>query len=351
MKAVVKTSPEPGIEVVDRPYPMLKPGWVILKIRAAGICGSDIHTYHSTWKPFSADWATGGFTELALGHEFSGEVVEVGKGVDEWEVGDRVVASKVIPCGHCIYCRLDLPWCSSRVSTEGAMAEYLAMPSQALFEIPEWVSFEAAALCEPFTIALYAVQDVSALRPGQAAVILGPGPIGLLTLLSAKLLTPKVTVVTGRSVDVQPRLELAERLGADETINVDETDPVERVFTLTEGVGADVVYECAGVPLLRQGLRMLRYGGDYVAIGHPGSPTPKPLAFDSGDYYIMQSKRQRILSSFLQELRTWKTVTNLLWSKRVDLQNLVSHRIALTDAVRGFEIAASRKALKVVLMP
>ena len=349
---MIKTSAEPGIEVIDRPYPEIKPDWVILKIRAAGICGSDIHTYHSTWKPSTADWTTGGFKELALGHEFSGDVVEVGMGVDGWEAGDRVVGSMGIPCGHCAYCRLDLPWCSSRVRAGGgAMAEYLAIPSQALFRIPEWVSYEAAALCEPFTIALYAVQDVSALRPGQSAVILGPGPIGLLTLLSAKLLTPKITVVTGRSVDMQPRLELAERLGADETINVDETDPVERVFALTEGLGADVVYECAGVPLLRQGLRMLRYGGDYVAIGHPGSLTPKPLAFDSGDYYIMQSKRQRILSSFLQELRTWNTVTNLIWSKRVNLQNLVSHRVPLADAVRGFEIAASCKALKVVLVP
>lgn len=351
MKAVMKTSPQPGIEVVDVPYPQLRRGWVILKIHAVGICGSDLHTYHSTWKPFTDDWARGGFKEHILGHEFSAEIAEVGEGVEGFAKGDRVVANKIIPCGECEHCKLGLPWCTNRVQTEGAMAEYLAMPAKSLFRIPKWVSYEAAALCEPLTVALYAVQDISGLTAGQLAVVLGPGPIGLATVIAAKLLTPKAIVVTGTTVDVSPRLETAKKLGADVTVNVDEEDPVKKVHALTRGMGADVVYEAAGVPLLRQGLAMLRYGGEYVAIGHPGSLKPEPIAFDSGDYYRLQSKRQKILAVYLEETRNWQTATDLLWERRLDLQPLVSHVLPLSDAVKGFEIAASKKSLKVVLVP
>ncbi len=351
MKAVMKTSPKPGIEVVDVPYPELRPGWVILKIRAVGICGSDIHTYHSTWKPFTDDWARGGFRKHILGHEFSGEVAEVGEGVEDFVKGDRVVATTMINCGQCEYCKQGIPWCINRERTDGAMAEYLAMPAKSLFRIPDWVSYEAAVLCEPLTVALYAVLDISSLAPGQFTTVLGPGPIGLATVIAAKLLTPRTIVATGTGVDVSPRLETARKVGADVVVNVDEEDPVKKVLDLTGGIGADVVYEAAGVPLLRQGLAMLRYGGEYVAIGHPGSLRPEPIAFDSGDYYRFQSRRQKILAVYIEEARNWKTVMDLLWAKKIDLQPLVSHVLPLTDAVRGFEIAASRKSLKVVLVP
>ncbi len=351
MKAVMKTSPQPGIEVVDVPYPELKPDWVILRIHAVGICGSDIHTYHSTWKPMFEDWSRGGFKKHILGHEFSAEIEEVGKEVKGFAAGDRVVANKIIPCGKCEHCRLGLPWCTDRVKTDGAMAEYLAMPARSLFRIPAWVGYEAAALCEPLTVALYAVQDISSLTAGQLAVVLGPGPIGLATVMAAKLLTPRTIVVTGTRIDVSPRLEAAKKLGAGVIVNVDEEDPVKKVLDLTKGLGADVVYEAAGVPLLRQGLAMLRYGGEYIAIGHPGSMKPEPIVFDSGDYYRMQSKRQKVLTVYLEETRNWQTVADLLWERKVDLQPLVSHVLPLSDAVKGFEIAASRKSLKVVLVP
>jgi threonine dehydrogenase-like Zn-dependent dehydrogenase len=231
------------------------------------------------------------------------------------------------------------------------MAEYLAMPAKSLYRIPDWVGYEAAALCEPLTVALYAVQDISSLTAGQVAVVLGPGPIGLATIIAAGLFTPRTIIATGTTVDINPRLQTAKKLGADVIINVDEEDPVKKVLDLTRGMGADVVYEAAGVPLLRQGLAMLRYGGEYIAIGHPGSLKPEPIAFDSGDYYRMQSKRQKILTCFLEEARNWQTATDMLWKKRIDLQPLVSHVLPLSDAVKGFEIASTRKALKVVLVP
>jgi L-iditol 2-dehydrogenase len=357
MKAVVKAPQGRGIEVVDEPYPELKPGYVIVKIKAAGICGTDLHTYEKMNHPQSQ-------TALLrpLGHEGSGEIVEVGMGVEGFEVGDRVTYNPFVPrdrgfCDSCEYCLTGNPLgCSKRhlTSLGGTMAEYTAIRGDALYRLPDNLTYEEGALAEPFAVGLAAVHEVVQFRAGQSAAILGSGPIGLCTLLAVKLASPSLTVVTGLSVDRTPRMALARRFGADVTVNVDEEDPVKRVMEVTEGLGVDAVFEAVGIPLVQQGLRMLKFRGKFVGIGHPAwseAAEHAAIPFTVADYLNMQHRRLTLAGHWIYDTSTWVMMMKLLETGRVDLKPLATHRLPLTEAETGFQLAFRRECIKVLLVP
>lgn len=355
MRAIVKAHPEPGCTVMDVPYPTLEANGVIIEVKACGICGSDVATaYHRTWEQVQRLFDPGQ-PYRSLGHEFVGEVVEVGQNVTELAVKDHVTVNPWFwgACGACRACRSYRPYdCRSprQVRRSGGMAEYTAAPAAFVYKLPHDLSWDEGALIEPFTITFAAVYDFSSFRPGKTAAILGPGPIGLLTLAAVQLGTPTLTVITGTSADVSPRLEIAQRLGADVTINVEAEDPIPRVMALTAGRGIEYVYETAGVPLLSQGIKMLAKEGEYTAIGHAHGVI-RPIPLDSSDYLMLQRKWAKINAMVLEKSSVWFTVIDLLTRRKIDLTPVITHHVPLDDALDGFELMRRQKSGKVIVNP
>lgn len=346
MKAVVKTKPGPGIEVLDLPVPPVGDTDILVKLRCGSVCGSDVHIYEGTagyeWLPLP----------VTLGHEFSGEVVETGAHVREVKPGDRITTLPMMPCSRCDLCRIGKgEACGSKLVlgllSPGAFAEYVRITAgAAIFRIPEGVSDEAAALCEPLAVALNAV-ELSGIKPGQNAAVLGPGPIGLLTLQALKAAGASAVLVAGTGADAG-RLAVAARMGADVTVDVDREDPVQRAAEIAGsgfGAGLDLVFEATGNPTsVSQALSMVKGGGKVVLIGiHAAHAEFSPTDLVRG--------RKSLIGAYAYEAATWQRALALLASGRVVVQPMITHTLPLARAEEGFELAVRKEAAKVVLIP
>jgi len=250
MRAVVKTKRGPGnVELRDVDVPKIAPDEVLIEVKRSGICGTDIHIYHD-----SAFYTP----PVVLGHEYSGVIAQIGSEVSDFNVGERVTSPATIPCGTCFMCKINRPnRCigeQKRIlgshKADGTFTKYVAVPSRILHKIPDALSFDEAAVVEPAACAIHNVSEIVGVNPGDIVVILGPGPMGLLSLQVAKISGAEKVVITGVGAD-KDRLRLAERLGADITINVEEEDAVEIVKSITDGLGADVVIEASGASAAR----------------------------------------------------------------------------------------------------
>jgi len=235
---------------------------VIVRVRAAGVCGSDVHGFTGS---------TGRRTPgIVMGHEFAGTIETLGAEVAGWQTGQRVIVQPLITCGTCAFCRAGKPnVCANRqligMHQHGAYAECVRVPQAQLRAMPDDLGWEQAALVEPLAVALHAVNATS-LRIMDTVVIVGAGPIGLLTLLAARLKGAGQVVVTDRSVH---RLELARRLGAAMVINVAEQDAVAEVQRVTDGLGAHAAIEAVGItPTVQQAQAVTRIGGQVTWIGN-----------------------------------------------------------------------------------
>ena len=343
MRALVNYAGTPGsVELRDVPRPQIRPAEVLLRSRGIGICGSDLHQWHGT-QAWQVNWP------VTLGHEFCGEVVEIGADVAGWQVGDRVAcetAARV--CGHCPMCRTGhYNLCPQRLGfgygVDGAAAEFVAAAPRLLHRIPDNVSWEQAALTEPCSVAFNAVVEKSHPRPGDLAVVLGPGPIGLLATQMLRNTGPARLVLVGLRRDAQ-RLELALRFGADEVIVSDETDAVARVLELGNGFGADLVIDAVGVSAtLQQALQMVRPEGQITKIGWG----PGPVGF-SLDPLI--AKAATLQGSFSHNWGTWERVLKLMGVGRLDLEPFLNV-YPLADWRTAFERMDRLEVPKVVLRP
>src|SRR5947209_1093911 len=216
MKAVVKTAPGVGnIDVLDIPEPETPAGHVKIAVRAAGICGTDLHIYYDEFRSRPP---------VVLGHEISGEVVEVGEGVERIRVGERVTTETYFStCGSCRFCRTGrINLCPDRRSigsaVNGGFTSYLVVPERNVHRLPDDVSFLGGALTEPLACVVHGALELPRLVPGDVAVVAGPGAIGLLTLQAVKA-AGATTIVLGTDTD-EHRLRMARELGADFTFNV-----------------------------------------------------------------------------------------------------------------------------------
>jgi len=245
--------------------PRPKPGEALVKIEACGVCGSDVHYY--------AHGRIGDFVvrkPLILGHECAGTVVAVGRRVENIQEGDRVAVEAGVTCGSCDHCRAGrYNLCPHVVflatpPVHGAFVQYLAHPASWLHRLPDAVSFEEGAMLEPFNVGLYAAR-LARVEPGASVAVLGSGPIGLTALQAARALGAGTIIAT----DVAPaRLRLARKLGAAHTIDARKHDPVQAILDLTDGKGADVVFEAAGtVGTTQQSVAVARRGGAIALIG------------------------------------------------------------------------------------
>lgn len=349
MKAVIKKEPKPGIQVADIPMPKISsPDEVLICVKAVGICGSDVHIY---------EWA-GGFEHLTkyipmvLGHEFSGELAEVGSQVSSFRPGDRVTSETGLTCGRCIYCLTGKPsLCDQRlglgrigIEKKGAMTDYVVSHVSLLHKIPEGVSYEEAAMSEPTAVALNALEQVK-IFPSDPVVVLGAGPIALTIAQGAKAAGAYPLVMTGLAQD-RERLMMAKSLGVDETIDVEKEDPVEKVKRMTNGLGAAVVFEVSGsVKAFNQGLDMLRKGGDLSVVGiFPGD-----ISVDATRKLVREMKAIR--GVFGGSRLSWDRALNLMALGQIKLKPLITHRLPITKAEEGFQACLAKKATKVILSP
>ena len=344
MKALVKKAKGKGeIELLDYPVPKVREGYVLLRIEAAGICGSDLKIYNDD-HPY--------YPPVILGHEFSGVIVDIGPGVEGWKKGERVVSEvHGLVCGRCRYCLSgEKHVCPSKRALgwgiDGGFAEYVNVPSWLLHRIPDGVSFEEAALMEPLAVAVHGILERAKVEPEDRVVVLGCGPIGLLALQMAKAEGASRVLITGVNQDEKIRLKMAERLGADRTVNVQKEDPVALVREETGGIGADLVIELSGSPAaISQGFRMVRTHGRFLAIGIPVEPEVslpwKEIIF----------KAPSLIFHFSSCYSSWERGLSLLGYKKVNVKSLISKVLPMKDWEEGFRLAKSGEAIKVLLKP
>jgi L-iditol 2-dehydrogenase len=341
MKALVKTQRGQGyLDYVDVPEPRPGPGEVKIRVKACGICGTDIHIRHDTFP---------NFPPVVLGHEFSGVVAELGMGVEGIEVGQRVVSEVVYEtCGRCRACktgyynlcltRRGLGWAAN-----GAFAPFTVVEAKNIHSMPDNLSFEEAALSEPLAVCSYAVCELTGVTAGDVVLVSGPGPIGLLTAQCAVAEGGRV-IVSGTSADAE-RMSVARELGIYRSINVDEQDVVALIRELGGGLGADVVFECSGAaPAARTGLEAIRKGGKYMQVGLFG----RPIEVDLDSVALKELKVGGVFSS---NWRGWNRGLRLAAQNHVQLRPLVSHVFPLAQWERAFELAEQRQGLKILLIP
>ena len=327
------------IEEVDRPA-ITAPDQALVKIRAVGVCGSDVHFYErGRIGPYVVK------DPVILGHESAGEVIEVGKRVKHLRPGDRVAIEPGVPDRTCWYCKTgrynlcaEVPFMGTP-PWNGAFCEYVAWPADFCFKLPPGLSFEEGAMAEPLAVAMQGTKR-GEVGVGQSVAVLGCGPIGLVTLQAARARGATRIIAT----DVQQsRLELAARMGATDIINAREGDPVARVRKLTAG-GVDVALETAGtVPTVQQACAMVRMGGVVTLIGMPGE-----LEFTMPVLDIIC--REYDVRGVFRYCNCYPPALALLGAGRVDVKSLITHRFPLDQAKAAIDFAKDRKDVAVKVM-
>ncbi len=341
MRALAKTRPAPGAELVERRVPVPGPGEVLLRMEAASICGTDYHLYR--WDPWAREILT---PPVVLGHELAGRVIAAGSEVTRVRDGDLVGVESHLVCWSCAQCRAgDMHLCRRLkvigAHVDGGFAEYMAVPEANAIE-SNGLDPAVVALQEPMGNAVHAafVEPIE----GRTVAVTGAGPIGLLSVAIARAAGAAWVVAT----DVEPfRLELARQMGADLALDAREPDTADRIVEATGGDGVEVVLEMSGSQAaLDQALHFITRGGRISLLGIFASPVEMHLS----DLVIQ--KGLRLHGVYGRRIyRTWEQTQDLLRSGAVDPGPLITHRLDLADWERGFELVASRHAGKVVLLP
>jgi len=336
----LEESPDPVIG--QNPY---APYDIIAEVKFAGICGTELYLWKHGFPKGVLKVDT-----LGMGHEFSGVVREIGERVTGVKVGDRIVAEVSIDyCGKCILCVSGLPTLCREVSAfmlhSGAFARYLLLPEKIVRKIPDNISLEEAALCQPLALAVHAVQIKGKLRAGESVAILGPGPIGLLCLQIAKKTGAAPLMITGLTRD-KKRLDVASHLGADFTINSEQEDVIKKSLEITGGEGFDLVIEIAGAAeAVRQALEIVRPGGRVVLTGNGY----EPVQIDTVRSIMMRGVD--LLGCRADPPLTWTIGLKLFESGLIDCKSLISDILPLKDWEEGFKRASQSDTLKVLLVP
>jgi L-iditol 2-dehydrogenase len=344
MQALVKTRKGVGhLELRDVPIPEPGPGEVLLRILAAGVCGTDIHVRDDNfpyWPP------------VILGHEFCGQVVQTGKGVSLVQENDRTVGEPhTKACGHCWLCRTgNIQICPEKRSPgwgiDGAMAEYLVMPEELLHKIPDNISNEVGAIIEPAANAVHDVLERARVEGGDFVVVIGPGPIGLLAAMAARAGGAREVMIIGADVDEPIRLPKARELNFRHVINCQRENPSDIVAELTGGMGADLVVECSGSQGgISASLEVVRKKGRVCAIGLPGS---NPITFP---YSAAAFKVIDMVFCLSTSYTSWGKAINMISTGQLPAGQIITHVKPLAQWQSVFEDIDHRLAIKAVLLP
>lgn len=318
MKALRYLGPE-QLELQEVPDVSAGYGEVLLKVRACGICGSDVHGYYGLTGRRTAP--------MTMGHEFAAEVVSLGKGVTKFKIGDGVIPQPINFCGECENCKQGMTnMCSNKkffgvLTVDGAMAEYVAVPEKLLYQLPEGISHEVGALAEPYAVAYGAVKKAGNLE-GQTVLIIGAGTIGLCILQIIKLQNPKKIIVSDLS---DSRLSVAKEFGADEIINTKNIDYIKAIEMYTEGKMIDTSIEAVGVqPTANQSIKCLKIGGQAIWVGM----SQKEMEINMQD--IVCSAR-RVIGSFNYTHIEFGEVVKLIGSSKMNTSKLITKIVSMKE--------------------
>ncbi len=343
MKAVVKTERKRGAELLDVPVPKIGERDILVKVKAATICGTDLHIYQ--WNKWAEEKIR---PPQIMGHEFAGEVVEIGKEVRRVKKGDFISAETHISCGHCYQCLTGHPEVCENlkilgVSRDGAFAECIAIPEKIAWKNPENLPVEFAAIQEPLGNAVDTVlaEDVA----GKTVAITGVGPIGLLAVGVARASGATKIFVSDLS---DYHLEIAKRMGADIAVNVAEENFEEIVMSETHGLGVDVGLEMSGsTRALNSLLKVMTPGGRVSLLGLFGEDEV-PVSLNDNVIF----KKLRIYGITGRRIfQTWVIVSRLLSSGRLDVSPVITHKFKLEDFEKGIKLMEEKKSGKVILYP
>ncbi len=327
---------------VEKPVP--GPDEVLIRIRATGICGSDVHGFNGS---------TGRrIPPLIMGHEAAGIIEASGKNVKEFQNGDRVTFDSTIYCGECFYCRQGkINFCQNRkvlgvgcdeYSRDGTFAEYICVPERILYRLPDELSFQEGAMIEPLSIALHAV-NITPVSLGDTAIVFGAGVIGLLTL--QVLLASGCSRVFVADLD-EERLNIARELGAAGVFNSAEKDVPREILALTGGRGADCAIDAVGLSVTaNSGLQTLGRGGTLTMIGNFSPDIDIPLQ--------AVVARQLRLQGSNASAGEYQICIDMIRSRRIDVSKLISQAVPLSEGASRMELLekGSASLLKVILLP
>jgi len=342
LKAIFKDKEGEGLTMKDAPEPTNPgPGEVIVKVKRASICGTDVHIY--MWDRWAASRIK---PPIIVGHEFAGEIVEKGENVEGLEVGDYVAAESHIFCGHCYQCRTGRAHVCQNlkilgVDVNGAFAEYVKVPARILWKVSSEIDPNYASVMEPFGNAIHTVtvEDLT----GKTVLIAGAGPIGIMAIQVAKAEGASLVIVS----EIRDyRINLAKENGADIVINPLEKDLVEEVMKLTNGEGVDAFFEMSGSQeALRQGLKALTPGGTASILGVFHN---EAISFDMNNLFTFKGIKMYAITG-RKIFETWRIADQLLKSKRVDMSKVVTHVLPFEEWEKGIKLMMEGKSGKIVL--
>ena len=342
MEALIKYEKGPGhVALRDTEEPTPAANQVLLEIAHCGICGTDLHVYHDTFR---------NYPPVILGHEFSGRVVEIGPEVKDIQLGEAfsVLGAIAIQCARCEYCeRGEFMFCQNRRGmghgVNGAFTKYTAVRPDQLFAIPDGVSMEYGALVEPLAVAVHVVEEVASFRLGDVVLLSGPGPIGLLCL--KVLLAHGLKVIVAGTHHDELRLNMARQYGAAVTVAVDQENLAEIIATETDGQGVALAIETAGAEgSVRNCMQSLRPLGHYVQVGHFGRDLTLP-------WDLVAFRQLQLHGSVGYTKETWRRTMQILGQHMLDLSDVITHRLPLHDWRKGFDLMEEKQAVKVLLSP
>ena len=339
MKALVKDKPVRGATFTERPMPKIGDNDLLVKVHAAAICGTDIHIYQ--WNEYASSRIK---LPLLFGHEFSAEVVEVGRNVANFKKGDRVAAETHVPCEHCFQCTTGLQHiCKDMkivgVHMDGAFAEYAVLPAVCAWKLDPAISYEIGATMEPFGIGVHAMSKTK--PAGKKVIVFGCGPIGIYAQMVAKFSGAEYVI----GVDIsKERLDLAKKMGTDIVLNAKTVNVVDEVNKITKGLGTDIVVELTGNKgVVNEATKTLRRGGDVVLVGlYSGS-----VEWDLVNNVIYKEANVYGVTGRIM-WDTWWTAQSILLSGKFDTGPVITHYFDLKDFDKALQLAESASTGKIV---
>lgn len=349
MKAAVLFAKN-DLRVIEKPVPQPGPFEVLIKVMACAICGTDPTVVSKGWKGMPE---YGTFTP---GHEYSGVIVQVGPGVSDFKVGDRIAIESHHGCGYCQNCKrgkyticlnYGKPETGHRhygFTTNGGYAQYVVNHISTLYRVADNISYSEAALVTTAACVHYAIDNIGGFLGGETVAVLGPGPIGLMAVQLSKALGASKVYLTGTR---ESRLKIGRELGADMTINIYDEDAVETILKDTDGLGVELVIECSGAPkAVEDAYEMVMRGGRLSFVGDAHErPTPNHRKFVLDDL-----KAAGVRGEGLGDCRR---SLELMKIGKLQAKPLITHHFSLDDINEGFDTFINRKggALKVIIHP
>jgi L-iditol 2-dehydrogenase len=329
------------IRIEEMPVPEISDREILVKVRASGICGSDVMEWYRIKK-----------APRVLGHEITGEIVKVGKKVEKYKEGDRVFVSHHVPCNTCAYCLDDKhTLCKTLRSTNfypGGFSEYIRVPEinidRGVFLLPEEISYDEGVFIEPLACVVRGFR-IAGMKMGKSIFIIGSGISGLLHIKLALLWNASCIFAS----DINDyRLEMARRCGANATIHAEKENVPQQLKKYNKGKLADFVVTCTGAPsAVTQAIQSVSTGGTilFFAPTEPGIEIPFPL-------FELWNKGVEIYSTYAGSPKDIGIAIELLKSKKIGVKNLITHRLPLSQAAKGFQLVANpQNSVKVILYP